>query len=473
MPQTRFQIEEILSQDAHGAVFLALDGESGREVLLQRYFPFGAGESGLEGDERVAYDQAIQNMKQLVHPNLRRVIEGGTDPVDGMPFLVTEVRSGMSVAEYGQVTTLTVAQGRVMVESALELLVWLEQRFGQAADWLALQGEDVEVLEEGTSFRFYVDPLKWLGLRKGAGAVKELALLVELGMGWSGRVVTGSTAGMLSGWLRQAKTREMTVSDALVLLRTGQIPVPEVMAAAPSNTIFAPVEPVVPAPAVYPTPAPLKSGGNALWYGVGSVFCLGLMGVGAFVWFRSQAPRYESAAVAAITQQQETAPATMAGAAAADATKPKISDEQRLRENAERMARELQANLATPEAKEESDASGPVQAGGKTGEFEPSHVRGIRGQMGKEVFMTQKVTKVRLSDSAKSLYIEFDGAGIAAKRACGRYRTDLGVAGMSVSELGYLEGKKVRLRGKVMEEQGTGRTLIDLTSPDQIEVLEP
>ncbi len=86
--------------------------------------------------------------------------------------------------------------------------------------------------------------------------------------------------------------------------------------------------------------------------------------------------------------------------------------------------------------------------------------------------MTQKVTSVRLSGSGKSLYLEFDGDGIAANRACGRYLTNLGVAGMSVSDLGYLKGKKVRILGKVVEEFGTNRVMVDLIAPSQIEVLD-
>jgi hypothetical protein len=474
VPQTRFQIEEILSQDAHGAVFLAMDARQGCEVLLQRFFPFGAGEGGLEGEERVAYDQAIQTMQQLEHPNLRRVIDGGTDPVDGMPFLVTEVRSGMSVAEYGEHAALTVAQGRVMVESALELMVWLEQRFGQTAEWLALQSEDVEVMEEGNLFRFCVDPMKWLGLRKGAGAVKDLALLVEAGMGWTGRVVTGSTAGMLSGWLRMAKTRELTVHEALVVLRTGQMPEATAAVVAAPSPIFAPVEPVVPAQNSYANPAmPAQTGGHALWYVMGAVVCVGLMGLGGFLWFRMKGASLPSAAVASVELKSESAPAAGDQTLGNDGVSPSAADEKRLRENAERLARELQANLATGEAARDSEPEEQGDPNLSNGEHEPSHVRGIRKYMGKEILMTQKVTNVRLSSSSKSLYIEFDGAGVAANRACGRYRTELAVAGLSVSELGYLIGKRVRLRGKVMEEQGTGRTIVDVTSPDQIEVLDP
>lgn len=79
---------------------------------------------------------------------------------------------------------------------------------------------------------------------------------------------------------------------------------------------------------------------------------------------------------------------------------------------------------------------------------------------------------MRLSSSGKSLYIEFQGAGAATERACGRYLTSLGVEGMSVSELGGLEGKSVRIKGVVSKEFGTDRVIIDLKSRDQVMELE-
>ena len=96
MHSSRFQIEEMVSQDANGAIFLATDSETGRVVLWQRFFPFGAGSGGLEGEERNSYQQGVELMKRLEHPALRRVIDGGCDPVDGIPYLISEARVGAS-----------------------------------------------------------------------------------------------------------------------------------------------------------------------------------------------------------------------------------------------------------------------------------------------------------------------------------------------------------------------------------------
>lgn len=475
MPQTRFQIEEMLSQDTDGAVFLAVDGESGREVILHRFFPFGAGEVGLNLEERAAYELSIRSMMQIDHPNLRAVIEGGSDPVDGMPFLVTEARCGLSLREYSAHTALTVEQARILVESALLLMLWLEQRIGHSVEWLALHPGDVEVNDGGNDYRFCVDPMKWLGLRQGPGAVKELVQLVEDSLGWTGRVVTGSTAGLLSGWLRMAKSRNLTVEEALIVLRDGQLSDGN-RAAVETSAAFAPAPHRTQFPAFHPPPVMVaKTGGNAIWYVLGSFLFFAVVALGGYAWVRHHGSKIPTAT----TVSQGKKKSSKSKDSVVSSTKitkepssPATDDEEKKRQNAERLARQLQGDFDPAYSDPENTKSSEIQNADQSFEYEPSHIHVIRMQLGKEIYMTQKVTSVRLSGSGKSLYLEFDGDGMAANRACGRYLTNLGVSGMSVSDLEYLKGKKVRLLGKVVEEFGTNRVMIDLIAPSQIEVLD-
>ena len=191
--EMRFQIEEMLSQDANGAVFLAMDSVTGKEVRLERFFPFGAGAGGLEGEELGAYSNAVESMKAIQHRSLLRVLDGGCDPVDGIPYLVTQGMNGLHLADFFSEGPITPIQGRELAESALEIMEIIEQRFGTGADWLVLKAEHVDVCNNGEFFRFAVDPMKWLGLKKSQGGVRELAILVENAMGWSGRVIAGSS----------------------------------------------------------------------------------------------------------------------------------------------------------------------------------------------------------------------------------------------------------------------------------------
>jgi hypothetical protein len=86
----RFEIEDIVDQDASGVVFRAVDSSTGREVALRRFFPFGPDGGGLEGDEQLAYGNAVEILTGLQHPGLRAVVGGGCDSVDGLPFIATE-----------------------------------------------------------------------------------------------------------------------------------------------------------------------------------------------------------------------------------------------------------------------------------------------------------------------------------------------------------------------------------------------
>lgn len=479
MPASRFQIEEMLSQDAHGAVFLAMDAETQREVLLQRFFPFGAGEGGLEGDELASYDRAIGRMKELEHPHLRRVIGGGCDPVDGIPYMVTETRSAMSLREFQMQAVLNVAQGRGLAEAALELLVWLEQTFGQSADWLALHAEDVEVIGEVESFRFCVDPMKWLGLRKGPGAVKELAALVEDCMGWTGRVVTGSTAGMLSGWMRTAKTRELTPEEALTVLRGGPVPVSSPAPTVHSPTLTAPILADPSSPSYQAPPPPIRSGSHAVWFVLGSLVAAGAIAATGIVWYKVRHSNEKTnEKTLAVTSERKSSPPKKTAVAApasvvADATKEEkslsVSEEQKLREKIEQRALELQRGIAKGDP---ANSASEKKAPKRSDDYSPAEHKAIREQIGEEIAIKERVAKVRLSSSGKSLYIEFQGDGAATERACGRYLTSLGVEGMSVSELGGLEGKSVRIKGVVSKEFGTDRVIIDLKSRDQVMELE-
>jgi hypothetical protein len=48
----RYEIEEMMSQDAHGVAFRARDREEKRDVVLRRFFPNGRDGGGLQPEEQ-------------------------------------------------------------------------------------------------------------------------------------------------------------------------------------------------------------------------------------------------------------------------------------------------------------------------------------------------------------------------------------------------------------------------------------
>jgi hypothetical protein len=241
--------------------------------------------------------------------------------------------------------------------------------------------------------------------------------------------------------------------------------------------------PVLAAP---PTPsyqAPMmsaRSGSHAVWYVMGSVLVTGVIAVAGMKWYQanqssSQANSVTAAETQKPTKRQKKAPEAAAPAAVAAATPVEEektlsqSEEQKLREQIEKRALELQGGKAAAAAKSGETVKKVPK---RTDDYGPAEHKAIGEQVGEEISVKERVAKVRLSNTGKSLYIEFEGGGVASARACGRYRTNLGVEGMSVSELGGLEGKMVRIKGIVSVEFGTDRLIIDITSRDQVTELE-
>ena len=220
MTNKRFQIEEMLSQDANGALFMAMDALTGKEVLLQRFFPFGAGSGGLSGGERESYNVALDRMKGIEHRALRKVLDGGCDPVDGIPFLIFEGREGVTLADFVSSGPITTEQGVVLAESALELMREMENLFGDKVDWLMMNAANVEVVDGGNAFRFILDPMKWLGIKKGRGQVLDLAALLETAMGWLGATSANGARGRLGRWLDLVKSEDWSCQQALEALRS-------------------------------------------------------------------------------------------------------------------------------------------------------------------------------------------------------------------------------------------------------------
>ncbi len=490
--EMRFQIEEMLSQDANGAVFLAMDSATGKEVRLERFFPFGAGAGGLEGEELGAYSNAVESMKAIQHRSLLRVLDGGCDPVDGIPYLVTQGMDGLHLADFFSAGPITPIQGRELAESALEIMEIIEQRFGTGADWLVLKAEHVDVCNNGEFFRFAVDPMKWLGLKKSQGGVRELAILVENAMGWSGRVIAGSSVSRLSGWVRSAKAEKWNSAQALAALRGETIPVPaptiasDLTVSSPQqvdSTVNEPAYSIPHQPFVVARPRSKK------WPMIfGGLVAIGLI---AFTLVQLLKVNPLETTVNAISNQKSMVSTSGEAIASSGGVTPQSTDDQR-RIAIEKRAREMQENAVdnssisespkivtkTPEVKkpepekpkvEEPEEEKPKVAK-RDGDYKPEETELIAEQEGEEISVLGVIAKVQLSSSGKTLYVIFDIGNETVVR--GRYMTTNGKEGMSVSELGVLEGTKVRITGRVMEEFGTKRCVIDLGSRTQI-VEEP
>jgi hypothetical protein len=462
----------MVSQDANGATFLATDLESGRNVLLQRFFPFGAGSGGLEGEERNSYQQGVELIKQLEHPALRRVLDGGCDPVDGIPYLISEARVDVSLAEYFSTGQLSVNQGRYMVEQALALVLQIEAVFGVGADWLVFAADDIEVGGEGETFRFSVDPMKWLGLKNGPGVVKELAATAENALGWAGRIVAGSTMGTLQGWVRAGKAESMTVAQAWDVLH-GAAPPSKILSTAevvsnPTATAHIKLGQAAPVP-FQPPLASAKSSNKGLFLLLGTFLIVAALATaGVMLWQQKQQAEVAIAKSNTATKSSKTS-GTKAQAAQA---KPKAQVAQQ--ERAETSEGDRSAAIAQRALELQGEVEQAIKAAPSSTPRVPIREEGyqahettaLREQIGRTVMVMGKVQRIRTSGTGKSVYVEFEGDSDAS--ISGRYLKKLGKADMEVKNLESLIGKQIHIKGMVLEEFGSRRLLIDLEDRSQI-----
>ncbi len=474
MHNSRFQIEEMVSQDANGATFLATDLESGRNVLLQRFFPFGAGSGGLEGEERNSYQQGVELIKQLEHPALRRVLDGGCDPVDGIPYLISEARVDVSLAEYFSTGQLSVNQGRYMVEQALALVLQIESVFGVGADWLVFAADDIEVGGEGETFRFSVDPMKWLGLKNGPGVVKELAATAENALGWAGRIVAGSTMGTLQGWVRAGKAESMTVAQAWDVLH-GAAPPSKILSTAevvsnPTATAHIKLGQAAPVP-FQPPLASAKSSNKGLFLLLGTFLIVAALATAVvMLWQQKQQAEVAIAKSNTATKSSKTS-GTKAQAAQA---KPKAQVAQQ--ERAETSEGDRSAAITQRELELQGEVEQAIKAAPSSTPRVPIREEGyqahettaLREQIGRTVMVMGKVQRIRTSGTGKSVYVYVEFEGDSDASISGRYLKKLGKADMEVKNLESLIGKQIHIKGMVLEEFDSRRLLIDLEDRSQI-----
>lgn len=203
----RYEIRDILSQDTGGVVFLAKDKESGDQVVIRRFFPFGRDGGGLGGEESEAYNAAIDKLAQVGHPALRKVLGGGIDPHDGIPFLVTEWIEGQPLSELLAQSPLTADSARAVLDQAIATCRELSAALGEESVWIETDPRTVVVGGEtgDREVTFWLSPMRWLGDTRERASLQPLLELAEHLAGWKGKMLQDRSGDGLGGWIRQLR----------------------------------------------------------------------------------------------------------------------------------------------------------------------------------------------------------------------------------------------------------------------------
>ncbi len=464
----RYEIQEMLSQDAQGVVFLAVDRDSGADVVLRRFFPFGPGGGGLEGEERTAYTTAVERLKGVTHPAMRTILEGGCDPVDGMPFLVTEWVEGPRLAEHLKEKPLSPGSTKALLDHALEVSQVLAGVLGEEAVWVETAPEAV-ILSQGQDGRgvtFWISPMRWLGQAEERQGLLPLVALGEAAMHWQGLVISDQAGEGLGAWFKAIKNDpgRWSLEEARATLHAAKTLVGE-PPSAPGRQ--APGVPTVrlPPPQVR---QPVLRQESSRWPWVFATLLIAVTtGLVAWKSLRPAPAAAKPAAVAAAVPQAPVATTSPVLPAAPAPVAPPVDSEMdaaaRVSARAAELAKEIKQYPVIPSAPGSGDTSQVdaqlIEIGTK-----------LRNQIGSKVTFSGPLFQVRDSESGKTRYIEF-GNSRDPNAVCVRYKTRDGDSDMSKEELMKLVGKLVTIKGDVVADP-SGRIAIDITGRDQITVTD-
>ncbi len=495
---SRFDIEDILSQDKRGIVFRAHDSELGHTVALRRFFPFGQDGGGLKADEAVAFQMAAERLVGLNHPGLRSVFSGAVDPIDNMPYMVAEWIDGAKLDEVLNGQDLDPRLVIQILQLALETSITLSEIFGEEALWVETDTDSIFVgsRESDRGFVFWLSPFKWLGAEIGTRKVSALVELGERLAGWKGKLIGDHTGHGLGGWLKWMKSHpDASLAQAL-----------EALPAVTSNsdTIVVPAKPAIPAAVVFQpvVNANVKQPSSASPIVIAA--CVGLfLIVGVLVYLRMNSkaqvtppqnteqtiPPATTGQGKATLPESESTPVEIPPEVAPQPTpknKPQPAPEgeptptpkpapqppdeveaisaSKVQEMAEKLAREKEAARA-------ADLAPPVVIAPPVRDFTPGDADKMTAlKASGHASVTGIVLNVRLSGAGNSLYFEFSNptndteiAAVALKR---EYKDEF-----AINAYKDLKGKKVRFDGTVYREP-TGKQYVKISSRSRMKIVE-
>jgi len=211
----RFTLQDLVAQNESGVFYHAMDTTTAQDVGIRRFCPFGHDGGGLDAEEQTAYAIAIDRLAGVRHPAMRSIICGGCDPIDQMPFIVTEWIEGFSLRSYTIHESLKPPDAILILTHALEVCEVLSEIFAEEAVWIETDLDSIIIGKEGSGrgATFWISPLKWLGgpQRHEPGLAGLIQLTEEI-MHWSGVDVLDHAGGGLGAWLKWLRKASATAT---------------------------------------------------------------------------------------------------------------------------------------------------------------------------------------------------------------------------------------------------------------------
>lgn len=407
---TRYEILELLAQDADGVHYLAHDRERDVEVRIQRLVPPGATD---EIEESRRHLQAVERLVRFRHAAVLPVVDGDVDAIDHAPFLVGDVPPGESLAGRLEHAPLAPTELRLLVDRLLDACQQLSHVLGSEALWLATEPSRIHLAPPGEPFNpcFEPDPQRWLHRRQAPlHGLEGVLELVETAAAWKGLALREDSADGLGRWVLELRrhARYWSLAQARAELDPDRLPrTPQ----APPSSAPAPPSPPAPAAPVHPSLVVPATRDRGRWMLVATLALAAL-----------------SVSLVILSLRDHPAPPESSPQAASSPAAP-----------------------PAPKAPAATDRSAePVVAVGRRHTLEAT------------------VDRVRPSGTGRTIYLEFVDAGLCGI-PCARYQTRND--SLDPDSLDAFAGKTVRITGTVVRDPSR-RNAIDLTRLAQIEILE-
>ena len=469
----RFELQDIVAQDKNGIVYTAWDHVLGRKVSIRRFLPFGQNGGGLEKEEAAAFQIASKRLSELQHKSLRTVMFGGIDPIDSIPFLVTEWVDGVSLKTILADESMEPALVIDVLRLALEMSIILSHVLGEEGVWVETEVDAIVVgtEESGRGFTFWISPFKWLGAEFQTRKLSSIVALGEDLTGWKKKLVSDQAGYGLGGWLKWLRNNpDASLHEALESLSasTGNEP-PQ----GEETIVRQATRPAVPQLKQTSPKAPLL---------ITAALALVVTGVALFYLHRTaKAPEI----TADYTEQEisevivDAAPRKSPGPkreppAATPPAAPKAKDDatarvnalaEKLRQEAEEKSKVDSAESAKAGERMEAQKKVAEERGGflSPDQFElartfksgdPAKIRGtLRG--------------VRTSNSGKSIYLNFSEPHDVRLTYVLAHKSDF-KGNYNIADFQKLVGKPVTVNGRIFIETLSKTYYVKITTADQI-----
>jgi hypothetical protein len=438
----------MVAQDASGVVFRALDTETGRQVAVRRFFPFGANGGGLSEAEQADYNAAMEHLAGISHPAMRAIVAGGCDPVDGMPFIATEWVEGQPLQTFLERAPLAPAEAVRLLTLAIEVCWQISQVLGAEAVWIETDVQTIIVGAEGDGrdITFWISPLKWLGKSDGERGLKSLASLTEDVMGWRGKMIHDHDGGGLGGWLkwlRQAPPRASLHEawEKLAASSQGPAPPPARRLARPPVRAAAPVR---------------KKPRSRIPFLIGSVLSLAAISIACWGLIRWNNARLkvmaDSVTMAGLPGETPTPPEIPTVAATARHEESTFTVPPAASRSGVKTAEQIRLDAADFSAAirnaDEAKARKLAEIANRNGVFLMEDSALLLDQTGDEVTLEGNLEDIGSSSTGKTIYLIFSGGG-GDEKARGGLLVSKDQSDATKSALSGFVGKKLRIKGTV------------------------